>query len=84
MTSTTTDTTVRILVSMPEESEHKASLFDHVPSGPLDPMNDLTLRLNSDTAPGKIDLGAGVYRGEDGTYFELPSISKVSIHYLIM
>lgn len=56
-----------------------SSFFDNVPAGPPDPMFDLQIRLNNDRYPGKIDLGAGVYRDERGAYFELPAIKLVRL-----
>jgi hypothetical protein len=43
----------------------------------MDPMILLMRRLQQDDHPGKVDLGVGVYRNEQGKYYEFPSIKKV-------
>lgn len=39
-----------------------------------DPMQDLMKAIQHDSTPGKIDLGAGVYRNEQGMYHEFETI----------
>lgn len=46
---------------------------------PVDPMFILKARADSDTHPDKVDLGVGVYRQEDGGYYEFPAIKKVAL-----
>ena len=54
--------------------------FADVPKGPVDPMFDLKRAIESDTSPGKIDLGAGVYRNQEGKYHEFEAIREVGVH----
>jgi len=54
-----------------------SSLFSKVANGPTDPMFDLKVQLDADRSPLKIDLGAGVYRDENGAYYELSVVKKV-------
>lgn len=59
-------------------ANHPSKVFSCVPSGPPDPMNDLAIRIKADSSSSKIDLGAGVYRGEDSSKpFVLSAIVKV-------
>lgn len=39
----------------------------------------LKARADNDTHPDKVDLGVGVYRQEDGGYYEFPAIQKVAL-----
>lgn len=55
----------------------KAGIFNHVVPGDVDPMFDLKVRLDSDASPNKVDLGAGVYRDENGAYYEFEVVKKV-------
>lgn len=56
----------------------KAEVFPNVPADVApDIMWDLKIRLTADKTPGKVDLGAGVYKDEEGKYYELPVIHKV-------
>ncbi|KAK0661920.1 Aspartate aminotransferase [Lasiodiplodia hormozganensis] len=55
----------------------KAEVFPNVPADVApDIMWDLKIRLTADKTPGKVDLGAGVYKDEEGKYYELPVIHK--------
>ncbi|KAH7063512.1 aspartate aminotransferase [Macrophomina phaseolina] len=54
----------------------KFEAFPKVPLGPRDGMWDLQQRIIADTSPDKFVLGAGVYRDENGKYYELPVIRK--------
>ncbi|KAF9634993.1 aspartate aminotransferase [Lasiodiplodia theobromae] len=53
-----------------------SSQFDHVPKAAADPSNDLAQRTKADKHPLKVDLGVGVYKNEQGGYYEIPAISK--------
>ncbi len=53
--------------------------FASVPRAPVDPMFILKARADNDTHPDKVDLGVGVYRQEDGGYYEFPAIRKVAL-----
>jgi len=44
----------------------KPSLFSAVELAPADPILGVTEAFNADTRPGKVNLGVGVYLGEDG------------------
>jgi len=44
----------------------KTSLFSTVELAPPDPILGLTEAFNADSRPGKVNLGVGVYLGEDG------------------
>jgi len=44
----------------------KPSLFAAVELAPADPILGVTEAFNADTRPGKVNLGVGVYLGEDG------------------
>jgi aspartate aminotransferase len=55
------------------------ALFANIPKSTVDPMNILKHKADRDTTPGKVDLGVGVYRDENGNYYEFPSIRKVCI-----
>lgn len=56
-----------------------SSQFDHVPKAAADPSNDLAQRTKANKHPLKVDLGVGVYKNEQGGYYEIPAISKVCI-----
>lgn len=53
-----------------------AGIFDHVPEGPPDPILGLGLAYAADTFPKKVNLGVGVYRGDDGKPFVLNCVRK--------
>ena len=50
------------------------SLFDAVEMAPRDPILGLNEQFNADTNPNKVNLGVGVYFGEDG---KLPLLACV-------
>ncbi|AQP47300.1 aromatic amino acid aminotransferase [Tessaracoccus aquimaris] len=50
------------------------SLFDRAELAPADPILGLTEAFNADTRPEKVNLGVGVYLGEDG---KLPLMAAV-------
>lgn len=52
-------------------------MFKTVKAGPPDPMYALKRGADADTAPGKVDLGVGIYRNEAGQYHELEAIKLV-------
>lgn len=60
-----------------KSAEHGVSFGSPVSPAPVDPMNVLRQRLESDKHPGIIDLGAGVYRDNEGQYYEFEAIKKV-------
>ena len=47
---------------------------------PPDPILGLTEAFKADTAPGKMSLGVGAYRGDDGKPFVLQSVRKVRMY----
>jgi len=51
-------------------------LWGDVPLAPPDPILGLTEAFKADTAPGKMSLGVGAYRGDDGKPFVLQSVRK--------
>ena len=55
------------------------ALFANVPKEAPDPIQELNKRLAADTTRVKVDLGAGVYRNEDGEYHQLSVIRKVKL-----
>lgn len=54
-------------------------VFANVPMGPPDPILGLSLAFAADTFPTKVNLGAGVYRGDDNKPFVLECIKKVNL-----
>lgn len=50
--------------------------FAEVAMGVVDPDEVLLRKLRADTSPEKVDLVAGVYRSERGTYYEFEVIRK--------
>ncbi|KAL1643705.1 Aspartate aminotransferase/Glutamic oxaloacetic transaminase AAT2/GOT1 [Diplodia intermedia] len=58
-------------------SERPEAFPNIPPDEGTDIMWDLKLRLTADKSPDKVDLGAGVYRDEQGKYYELPVVRKV-------
>lgn len=55
------------------------ALFANIRKSTVDPMNILKHKADKDTTPSKVDLGVGVYRNENGSYYEFPAIRKVCI-----
>lgn len=53
------------------------SIFEHVPAARADPTFELRVRLDHDASSEKIDLGAGVYRDENGDYYELEAVREL-------
>lgn len=53
-----------------------SSFFQSVKLGPADPILGLGLAFNADKDPNKVNLGVGVYRGDDGKPFVLESVKK--------
>lgn len=53
-------------------------MFANVQQGPTDPMFDLKNMADNDQSAGKIDLGVGIYRNEEGRYHEMQAIKEVS------
>lgn len=54
-----------------------AANIANTPTLPRDEAFAITADFNSDTYPGKISLGAGVYRDENAKPWVLPSIKAV-------
>ena len=52
-------------------------MFENVAAGKEDFMQNLKVKLANDSFPGKVDLGSGVYRNEQGQYHELSAVKKV-------
>lgn len=50
--------------------------FACVPLGLVDPDEVLLRKLRADISPEKVDLMAGVYRSEQGTYYEFEVVRK--------
>lgn len=50
--------------------------FAHVPDAPPDPILGLGIAFAADTHPKKVNLGVGVYRGDDGKPFVLNCVRK--------
>ena len=53
------------------------ALFLSIPKPPVDFMNILKHKADTDTHLEKVDLGVGLYRNEQGGYYEFPAIKKV-------
>lgn len=51
-------------------------MFEVLPKLPADPILGLSAAFKQDTNPGKIDLGVGVYKDEDGKTPILTSVAK--------
>lgn len=54
-------------------------MFENTKPGLPDPMNLLKLAADSDHSPDKIDVGLGVYRDENGEYYEFRVIKEASL-----
>jgi aspartate aminotransferase len=52
--------------------------FDNLPKGQKDPMFELKKHADADKSPGKVDLGVGIYRNEQGRYHEMACLQEVS------
>lgn len=52
------------------------SAFASVPAGPADPILGLGQDFQKDTDPSKVNLGVGVYRGDDGKPFVLKCVRE--------
>lgn len=53
------------------------ALFTSISKPPVDFMNILKHKADTDTHVEKVDLGVGLYRNEQGGYYEFPAIKKV-------
>ena len=53
------------------------ALFTSISKPPEDFMNILKQKADTDTHLEKVDLGVGLYRNEQGSYHEFPTIKKV-------
>lgn len=58
-------------------SGHSTSVFSSVKAIPYDEAYQVTAALAADKTPTKVDLGAGVYKDEDGLPWTLPSVKEV-------
>lgn len=58
-------------------SGHYTSVFSSIKSIPYDEAYQVTAALAADKTPTKVDLGAGVYKDEDGLPWTLPSVKEV-------
>ncbi|KKY22350.1 putative aspartate aminotransferase [Diplodia seriata] len=59
-------------------SERPEAFPNIPPDEGTDIMWDLKVRMTADKSPDKVDLGAGVYRDEQGKYYEIPVVRKVA------
>ena len=57
-----------------------SSCFHKVPMGPPDPILGLSVAFKEDTAPVKVNLGVGVYRGDENEPIVLECVKKVADH----
>lgn len=57
---------------------NSSSWWSHVEEGPPDVIFGIVEAYNRDTHPQKVNLGIGVYRGDDGKPWVLPVVRKVS------
>lgn len=53
-----------------------ASVFAGIPMGPPDPIFGIGVAFKEDPSPKKVNLTIGVYRGDDGLPFVLPSVRE--------
>ena len=56
------------------------NLFSQVPLAVEDEAFQLTAVFNADSSPDKVNLGAGVYKDDQGRSWKLPAIAKVFTH----
>ena len=68
-----------IIIVMLRRCVNWRSVFGKVPMGPPDPILGLSLAFTADTFPTKVNLGAGVYRGDDNKPFVLECIKRVQL-----
>ena len=56
------------MIEFPQANKNNWSytFFDHVQEAEEDAIIDLARRFQEDAAPNKVNLGAGIYRHEDG------------------
>lgn len=59
-----------------QQSVRAASSWTHVPQGPPDAILGITEAFKRDTNPGKINLGVGSYRDDQGKPYVLPSVKE--------
>lgn len=60
----------------------RASAFADVKMGPPDPILGLATAFNSDKDPNKVNLGVGVYRGDDNKPYILESVKKAELQII--
>ena len=53
------------------------SLFEAVPTMPVDPIFGLVTAFKASTDPKKVNVGVGAYRTEEGKPWVLPVVKKV-------
>lgn len=59
-------------------SSPSSAFFGKVSLGPPDPILGLSVAFNADKHPSKVNLGVGVYRGDDNKPFVLECVKRVS------
>lgn len=83
--STTTKSSFSSFISMMMNQQQRfqqsatklpTSAFASVPAGPPDPILGLSQDFQKDTDPLKVNLGVGVYRGDDGKPFVLKCVRE--------
>ena len=52
--------------------------FEQVQQGAEDIMYHLKVAADNDQHPNKVDLGVGIYRSDDGHYYELEAVKEVT------
>ncbi|KAL1882914.1 hypothetical protein Daus18300_000552 [Diaporthe australafricana] len=57
-------------------SGHSTSVFSSIEAIPYDEAYQVTAALAADKNPAKVDLGAGVYKDENGLSWTLPSVKE--------
>lgn len=56
---------------------HATSVFSSIKAIPYDEAYEVTAALAADKTPTKVDLGAGVYKDDNGLPWTLPSVKEV-------
>lgn len=56
---------------------HSTSVFSSIKAIPYDEAYQVTAALAADKSPTKVDLGAGVYKDDNGLPWTLPSVKAV-------
>lgn len=59
-----------------------SSVFSPIKAVPYDEAYRVVAALAADQTPAKVDLGAGVYKDDNGQSWTLPSVKQVSGSYI--